>query len=294
MKRGKPAQAKTPDLILTSDWHLREDTPVCRTDDFWEAQWKKVQYIAGLSFEHKCDVIHAGDLFNHWKPSPFLLTSTLINLPAKFRFKTVYGQHDLPQHNLNLEMKCGIRTLAQTDKAVLLKAGHFGQEPRDVELHNRKIAVWHKLIWPKKSKPSWSDDPTAEEILEKYPQYDLIVTGDNHQSFVWKTDDGRLLVNPGSITRQTADQENHKPCVYLWYAETNTVEPVYLPIESGVISREHIERKKSRDKRIEAFVERLNEEWEVKISFTTNLEAFQKKNKVRQEVMDIIWKAVEG
>ena len=61
-------------------------------------------------------------------------------------------------------------------------------------------------------------------------------------------------MNPGSIYRMEASQENHKPRVYLWYAETNTVEPVYIPIESGVISREHLETKEERDIRINAFI----------------------------------------
>ncbi len=292
MRRGNPVQTKTPDLILTSDWHLREDTPVCRTDDFWDCQWEKVSFIIALQEQIQRPILHAGDLFHHWKPSPLLLSATIFALQG-IDFRTIYGQHDLPQHNLKLADKCGIQTLKEAGVTKILRGVHYGEEPHEcLHLSGCNILIWHKLIWPKENKPSWSDDPTAWEILEKYPQYDLIVTGDNHQSFVWETD-GKLLVNPGSITRQSADQENHKPCVYLWYANTNTVEPVYLPIEDGVISREHIERKESRDRRIEAFVERLNQEWEAAISFTANLEAFQKKNKVRKDVMDIIWKAVE-
>ena len=66
----------------------------------------------------------------------------------------------------------------------------------------------------------------------------------------------RLLVNPGSITRQTADQAEHKPRVYLWFAETNSVTAEYLPIKTDVITKEHLEIKAERDMRMEAFISR--------------------------------------
>ena len=66
------------DLILTSDWHLRESTPECRTDDFWEAQWKKIDFIKELSEKHGAFVFVAGDIFHHWKPSPNLIRKTIV------------------------------------------------------------------------------------------------------------------------------------------------------------------------------------------------------------------------
>lgn len=139
--------------------------------------------------------------------------------------------------------------------------------------------------------PGCTDLP-AERLLDKFPQFDLIVTGHNHKAFVVEKD-GRVLVNPGSLTRQEADKDEHKPRVYLWYAKSNTVTPVYLPIEKNVISREHLDRVKERDERISAFVERLDTDWQIGISFEENLERFEKENKVRKSVMEIIWRALE-
>ncbi len=303
MKRIRTDKNKHPDLILTSDWHLREDQPVCRTDDFWEVQWDKVSEIADLRDAHLCDVLHAGDLFHHWKPSPFLLTTIIKHLwtPEGMRFYTVYGQHDLPQHNIKLGEKSGVRTFVAGCHGACFPLGlHYGETPESTKdyfkgpsltVNDKKVLLWHKLIWEKKA-PHWSDAPTALEILKKYPEYDLIVTGDNHSPFVVEHE-GRLLVNPGSITRQTADQEKHKPRVYLWYADTNTVEPVYLPIEKGVISREHIERTEKRNERIEAFISRLDTDWEVDVSFENNLERFLAQNNIKKSVETIIREAIE-
>ena len=105
---------KKPSAILTSDFHLREDTPVCRTDNFWETQWKKVQWVKDLQREYDCPVLHAGDLFHAWKASPYLLRETMKHLPNNFW--TIFGQHDLPQHSLELKNKSGVSALEEAGK----------------------------------------------------------------------------------------------------------------------------------------------------------------------------------
>jgi DNA repair exonuclease SbcCD nuclease subunit len=281
------------DLLLTSDWHLREDQPICRTDNFWEEQWKKVDFIYELQKEHKCDVIHAGDLFHHWKPSPYLLSETMRHLPQ--RFLTIYGQHDLPQHSLELSHKCGINTLEAANILSILPGTHFGMNPLPVTYgsgSSKPILVWHRLVW--QGKPPWPGctDPSATEVLEQNPEYGLIITGDNHQTFTCKHD-GRWLVNPGSLSRQKSDQEKHRPVVFLWFEKTNEIQPIYIPIQKGVVTREHLEKKEERDDRIEAFIARLNGGWEVGDTFEENLTQFTKENVVRPSVIEIINRAME-
>jgi len=281
-----------PDAILCSDIHLREDTPTCRTDDYQMAQWKKVEFLYNLQEKYECPVLHAGDLFHHWKPSPQLLSTTILHLPESFL--TIYGQHDLPQHNFELRNKSGIYTL-DTDKTIgVLPTCHWGQEPDKPSriLSGKNILVWHKMVW--QGEKLWPDqtDPSAAKLLRKYSQFSLILTGDNHQPFVEEYE-GRLLVNPGSMMRMTADQIDHRPRVYLWYAADNIVTPVYLPIEQGVISREHIEHTQERDGRIDAFISKLDNDWEAAVSFEENLQRFEGTNKVRKSVMEIVYKAIE-
>lgn len=281
---------KIPDAILTSDWHLRESQPICRTDNFWDAQWAKVDFVSELQTRYNCPVLHAGDLFHHWRPSPFLLTTAMEHLPKKFY--SVYGQHDLPQHSLELARKCGMYALATSGHVKILTGAHFGQVPGGYEqIGFRTVVVWHRLVWHTKRPWPGCPDPNAEAILEQYNICDLILTGDNHKPFIVESD-GRLLVNPGSLTRQNAD-EDHRPRVYLWYSKDNIVEPVYIPIVDGVVSREHIDHIQERDERIEAFISLLNDNWDVGVDFLVNLEHFEKENNVRRSVIVIIRKAIE-
>jgi len=283
---------KRPDAILTSDWHLREDQPVCRTDDFESAQWRKIDTIHHLQQVYDCPVFHAGDLFHHWKPSPSLLSKTIERLPTKFF--TIYGQHDLPQHNFEMRNKSGIHTLETAGVLTVLQGCHWNQTPNKAsdKWINRSVLVWHKMTYIGNLPYPGCTDPIAGALLRKYPQFDLIVTGDNHESFT-VFHEGRLLVNPGSLTRQTAAQVDHTPKIYLWYANANTVEPYYLPIDLNVVSKEHIERREQRDARIDAFVSKLDGKWDIGLSFEENLQRFVQVNQIKSSVVEIINKAIE-
>jgi len=282
-----------PDFLLASDFHLRESIPICRTDNVWDAQWRKVDFVNELQREYDCPVLHAGDLFDHWKPSPYLLREAMIHLPKQFY--TVYGQHDLPNHSLDLKNKSGISVLEEAGVLNVLKGFHWGMKPGDkedlvfgIKIKNRTIAVWHDFTYVGRE-PFPGAKGKAHAKLEKYKQFDLIVTGDNHQSFTLRGVNGNLLVNPGSLMRQDADQIDFQPKVYLWYAEDNTVEAVEIPIEKDVVTRGHIEKVEQRDERIDAFVSRMDSNWELTTNFDENLERFFVLNRVRQQVKNIIY-----
>jgi DNA repair exonuclease SbcCD nuclease subunit len=296
---------KIPDFILTADWHLREDTPVCRTDNFWETQWKKVDFVSELQKKHDCPVLHAGDLFDHWKPSPYLLSKTIEHLPKEFY--TVYGNHDLLYNNLDLKEKNGVHVLEKAGKLKILNEASWGQIPNKgsfifelekpkkgeelwVSEKHRKILVWHKFVYVGKE-PFPGAKGKARSILNKYPQFDLIVTGDNHQSFVYLFD-GRLLVNCGSLMRQTADQINFEPKVWLYYAADNSVEPVIIPHDKNAVSREHIITIEQRDERLDAYISRLNDNIQTTLSLEENMKRFLAKNRIRGQVKRIIDKVL--
>jgi len=299
MKRTKMPEFKKADLILMSDLHIRDDQPIARTDNFQEAMWRKLTFISELQKKHGCPILNGGDLFNFWKPSPELLSKATKYLPDNMY--SIYGQHDVPQHSLQLAHKSGMYNLIINEKIKLLKECSWEQTPTDGSFmvtsgdgtRTRKILVWHIFNYQGKEPWPGCTSPKSGGLLRKYPQFDLILTGDNHQPFV-ETYKDRLLVNPGSVMRSTAGQVDHKPRVYLYFASTNTVEAVYLPIEEGVINRDHIEVEEKRTSRINAFVSKLNGDYEVGLSFEDNLAIFENSNEVEDGVMEIIYKSIEN
>lgn len=293
------------DIILCSDIHLRETHPICRTDDFvGETQWNKLSYLHNLQQELDALVFHGGDLFNKWKSSPWLLRQAMIFLPEAFY--TVCGQHDLQDNTMDNYKTSSIAALEVAENVNVIEGLHYGQQ-YDKEYFYfkyrsgyRSILILHKFVWDGDNIP-WPgcNELTADEVLDMFPDADLILTGDNHTPFVHERD-GRLLVNPGSFTRQAADYKFHKPRVYLWNAETNTVKPHYIPINKEAVTREHIEIEEERQERLEEFNERvesyiskLNDDWDVTASFEENLKRFNSNNKVEKPVMDIIIKSIK-
>lgn len=288
--------------ILTADWHLREDTPICRKDNFEVTQWKKVDFISDLQRQHDCVVLHAGDLFDYWKPSPYLLSQTILHLPRKFY--TVYGNHDLPQHDMLLQRKSGVYTLYAAKALNILPFFHYNQFkyynfefPFETEYPIEGVVAIHQMVYQHELPWPGCTDYRANELISAWkkkmePSYKVLLTGDNHKSFVVE-DQGIVLVNPGSLTRQKADQIDHQPCVYLLYSDYS-VEKVYLPFDESAVTREHLVNKKERDERLEAFVSSLSQDWEAELDYEKEVEKFLKMNNISESVKSIVYRALDN
>ena len=242
---------------------------------------------------------------------------------VEFGIHVIPGQHDLPEHRLDAVEKSGLfvidsaeciisqpklrsdywvvpnRDKTKGDCFVVTFMPWGGDDPafpvlvktdrlviRDVLLGHR-MTVYDNPIYPGQK------DPTALQFLKSHPQYDLIVLGDNHQSFMVEHA-GRKLISPGSMMRMTADQFDHEPSVYLWWAETNDVERVKIPVRPAaeVITREHIDRTQARDMRMEAFVESLKKTYEVGLSFRENLKQHFASNRTRKAIESKVWECL--
>jgi predicted phosphodiesterase len=301
-----PRKAKA---IFCADLHIRETQPECRTDDFWTAQQDKMLQLSELQQKHNCPILCAGDLFHHWKPSPFLITWCIKCLPKNII--VVPGNHDLPNHSMELLGKSGLQTLHEAgiveiipdkltnvmrinDDEDLVFAFPWGVEPKNPEDEGSEftIALIHRLVSSDKDN-LWfhADASSATSFIKKLSGYDIIVTGDNHQSFVAKYKD-TLLINPGCFTRQTATMEDHEPSVSLWYGDHH-VERKILQYDKNVISRKHLDHVKERDERMEKFIDQLNDNYKLDLSYEKNLESYFEKNSEHQQIQEMVWESLE-
>ncbi len=313
MKRTT-GKKKPADAILTADLHLTDSTPVSRIDDYVAAQMDKLHFLQELSLQNdKCIILCAGDVFHHWKASPWLSGWAYYNLPTPMI--AIPGNHDLPMHQIEYYNKSALCLLDDVMEGLVIlkndttlynnlyiRGAAFGElknmdSSKDFSDPYRKILMLHELVWQDKKAP-WgkSNDWSAPELLKKYGKdFDLILTGDNHESFVVKdSKTNTLLVNPGSMMRITADQEDWQPKCYLYYVDSNSVEAINFPIKKGVHNKEHINQKKDRDERIVAYIERMNQDWKISLSFPNNLQAFFAENKTKESVREIIWSHLEA
>jgi hypothetical protein len=80
--------------------------------------------------------------------------------------------------------------------------------------------------------------------------------------------------------------------VYLYNAKSNTVEKHFIPIKKGVVSREHLDTKKEKEDRIDAFIKGLDTDYGSTLSFEKNMEKFLSNNKVKKPVKQILNKFI--
>ena len=305
------------DAIFTADWHLMEKNPICRKDDYTVTQFNKIDQIMALSKKHRAPIFIAGDIFDKWKPSPSLLRKALNHTMGPMVY-AIAGNHDLPQHNMSQFDRSGLGVLTAgmsyvtmmdrvheegvikdhvEEGAFAIHPFYFGTLPdeeymKGLDKSVTNVALIHKFLYAPGDKKVFADvGDSGMRLLKKLKGFDLIVSGDNHQSFVLEHR-GRKLVNPGSIGRTTAAQENHVPKVYLWDAATGQIKPHNLRCEQGVISREHLDKRDDRDERITAFVESFDDDLELDINFRKNITAFMKKNKIKKKVRNLVWEHV--
>ena len=321
MRCRKPALSagskRNASAILAADIHLRDITPVCRTDDFRGAMERKLDFIRALQKEHGgIPVLVAGDVFDHWKPSPELLRWSIEHIQ---NWICIPGQHDLPQHSLELYGKSGLAVLEAAGCVTVLTDSYYeyatetaqivgfpwGVEPGPIsKLNNYTVALVHRLVYFGEAPFPGAEvsGSTAKTLLQKMEGFDLVVTGDNHETFIWPKGAGKgrtrdrsgqpTLVNPGSMMRTTVKQAEHEPCVFLWYTGTSTVERVVLPHRKGVVDRTHLDRIEERDERLEAFVSRLREDVEVGLNYRENLKHYLQSNPVPKAIKDIVWEVL--
>lgn len=318
-KRREKAKVTTtkPDAILVGDIHYRDDQPRCRLDDFWETQKRKALWLRDLWEDcGRPPVLQPGDLFHRWNSNPRVINAVLGYFPPMMTMSGNPGKHNYyTEEGLERDalFTVAIARLTGEDKWFVSLHGKewdspekgtiidflgWGKELKETRGHfpdkswPNKILITHRMIL---DSPTPFDGDNGLDFLKRMSGYDLIVTGHNHKPMVFvggTPTEPRLLVNPGSFTRQTAD-ETHEPRVYLWFAKTNEVMPVYVPIESEVITRDHIDEPARRDERIEAFVKRLDSEtMEISLSFKLNVEEALKAanpgDKVRARVMEVV------
>lgn len=303
---GERNKMKKPDLILTADWHLRSTIPICRKDDFFEEQAKKIDFILQESDRYQCPILVAGDIGDKPQWENWLLEKYIGKFKAHSqRIYVLPGQHDLPNHRLDKLSESGLGVLVTSeavyplinqrwfDEKFKISCFPFGEKLNGptYKKENKEIAIIHQLV---SQNPLWKGQKnfiSAKSLLGKFPCYDLIVSGDNHQSFAEEYK-GRLLVNPGSIMRTTIAQKNFKPRIYLWYAETNTVKEVSIPIKKDVFKPIeeiiHLE-----DENTIQFIQTVRRDYDINISFNKNMESCLNKNpELPEKVRNRIYKAM--
>ena len=269
-------------LIISGDWHLTENKPRSRIDDYVKAQESKIAFIAETAKEYNAAfILQPGDFCDKWEIKDKFKTRWIKNLKNLTNIICVAGQHDLRYHTSDisntplgvLEEAVGFILLhSNNPKPLVLSPAidvYGAGWGKDIpEITNRKkfnILLTHRMIAMDKLWPGQDSYEIAGTFLRKHKNFDLVVSGDNHQSFHYKHK-GKWLINCGSLMRNRIDQGDHKPCIWAFDTEKREAQKILIPIEpfKEAMNLERVKYEKEKNKKLEELAQSLKKKSRLK------------------------------
>jgi len=220
--------------ITSSDWHVRFKNPRRRKDFFYGSQKMKVRKILRLYDELTCDgLLVAGDIFDS-STTPYLCVGDYISMflsRSKVKFISIFGQHDLRFHSLKSKKNTPLWSFLKALRTSTIDQNPFLDEKVGINIYGTSwsqqipviksdddsfnILLIHTMVtednplFPGQAPRSYTE---ATKLLKKASGFNVVISGDNHQSFsLFKNN--RLLINPGTIVRKSWSERHHLPRV---------------------------------------------------------------------------------
>lgn len=211
-------------ICFVGDVHLRATRPVSRLDgDYLGTILDKINRIRILSEEANCDlVILAGDVVDR-PDCPHSVVMKAIREFRKFKkpLYTIIGNHDVAGFNGSTLNTSALGTMLESGaikrldtleiNGVSIYALHaFDKTDWTVpESDGPRVLVAHKMLLPMAI-------PGADCILiddvAKTTNADIILSGDIHTNHLVQSN-GKLFVNPGSLSRMSINDRDRLPQV---------------------------------------------------------------------------------
>jgi putative phosphoesterase len=234
----------------------------------------KLDQMVNIPHDH---IICAGDVFHKWNTS----VSTIQRFLRIPHIISIFGNHDLRFDDMMSSSDTGLGLIMEMNTK-LKEYTIFPNRKASIILDEVKIHIEHVMIWHKEPPYPGCTASNAEDYMDKIDA-DIIVTGDNHKTFVVERN-GKILFNPGSLLRSTSIQKDHKPCVFVYDTKRKSYEVHYLKIEEDVFLED-----KTYEFLFSSFVNSINSvEWDVEIDFENNLLMLIGMDNVKKSVADKI------
>jgi hypothetical protein len=282
-------------ILITGDWHLRNGGPEQRLDNYEEVQENKVNWIFDKAVETGCsNIIQPGDLTEYapYQRMNYERTKRYIQMFSFYKRKgieliTIYGQHDMPNHQQ--QDNTPIAVLAEANVINLLPQSGWCCSIKDVDLYGCSfgeeipkpnspgrfsILIIHKMISDNDYWNGHVQYASVQWMIDKYEDFDLIISGDNHKTFHWFGKEKKGLINCGSLMRSTIAQGDHKPNIWTFDTDTYSARQYNIPIVpfEEVYDMREIKENKVRREESEIFVTRLEQGFDsTDLDFLKNL-----------------------
>lgn len=300
-------------FLACGDTHVTDKKPRNRKDEnYLNTVIDKMTFVFDYAENHNVhSILYPGDVFDTPKVPHKVVDRVIDTLTSKFnpgfpRVYAVHGQHDVYYHRndlfntpLGVLITAGIVKLlgsnpeelvdAKGNSVHLYGAGWNEDIPDIKDSDAFNVLLTHRMVIHQDKIWNEQEDFEQAAVLLKQNKFNLIVSGDNHHSFVCHYRN-RVLVNCGSLMRSTVAQYNHKPCCYLYETDTKTASRIQIPYRPAeeVIDLEASEKQKKVDETTVAFITSLKELEDVDLDFEANVKEAINQNELEQPVIDVL------
>jgi DNA repair exonuclease SbcCD nuclease subunit len=290
-------------MILAPDLHLRPTVPRCRTET--EEEWFEVQRkTLAFLYSFREPVFFVGDIFNHWSPG-WRLVELFLSFALKHRTYIMMGNHDARNNVLDPNSGYGIVDRIASEGHPFLK--HIGEDYAWVHYGEGKVRgcvedktclFLHRLVVQSNSDDfPGAETITARALLEEYPQYKYIITGDNHSHFIYEKND-RFVLNAGSMTKQSIKfKDEPRKCIRLTLGEADITkmgdaaprkkildcaQAVEMPDKGELVDDAYIVLEHEREDRYTQLVETLKRDGEISFDYKSNVFTRMEENELSE------------
>lgn len=287
-------------ILNVSDIHLDIKRPVCRTDADWlQSQQELADFVVRTAIMEEVDyIVDNGDTFDT-AVQPLTVINIIPNALRKYGYKVPWicmpGNHSLQFHQMKNLSKSALSTLGLMEGVTLLENCNEFFEASFLD-----IPIVHRLIFPDLDSVPWYIQDKcafehAEMLLDKYPQNDLILTGDYHHSFHFEKD-GRHVVNPGCWNIQDVKMIDYQPKIAILDYEPNknfSIKWIDVPDQIEETTNEHILKVVESEKGIMEILDTLSTPEKLTMKFWKDMETYLLVNKVDKNVSDYVLQKVQ-
>jgi len=287
-------------LLLVGDLHARATKPSKRLDiDFMGIVLGKMAQILAIADKNNAFILQAGDWHNSFSPDKLLIAKEIeLLVKEDINIATIHGQHDMRYHSQSSTKNSALRILEAANclyvldeetwfdlaPGVAVHAAPYGREPKTKPVESCfNILMSHVMVM---NKPLYINQSfiSPPEYMTMFPGYDLYFVGDIHTPFVSKRNG--LMINAGSVLRQSIDQKDYKPKVVLFDTNDKSFEDIYLDIEDNVFDETVYAHE--RENKFNNMTQKLKESGKISVNFKDNLDLHLIKNKISKNIVDII------
>lgn len=297
-------------LLIVGDLHIRGTNPRHRLGNYMFDVMEKLEFINLTAKEHEAAVIQTGDIFDSPSVSYSIFSETLRAI-SKYSntWYTISGNHDLLAHNLysidrtpygalmaaNVIEDIHAKSIIKKDFILEGQSFNYTTDDgthteytscfADAKGSHTKILVVHGMLMP--HAPVFDKYTLIKDIAHKTPA-DIVISGHYHKPFIERAN-GKLFINPGSVMRISAAEEELTRMPHVVLLDTVTKSTTVIPIAcaspgEAVLDREQLIEDNTRIKNMEKFMQSLDITSESRyLDIQSILEHVIKEEKMQQE-----------